>query len=168
MIILGIDPGSQRTGYGLIEKTIRGLKHIDNGCLDLTGDHDFATRLKLLFEQLETVVNQFKPQAMAIEQVFYAKNAVSSLKLGQARGVALLAGARAGLPIHEYAPTQVKMAMVGHGRADKSQIQRMVKLQFGLPQPPEENAADALSVAFCHAQLNCILQIDGQKTYVRR
>lgn len=151
MIILGIDPGSRATGYGLIEQQGNRLLHIDNGAIMTRSDDPLADRLALIYDQLEDLIQIFKPDAMAVEQVFVAKNPASALKLGHARGVALLAGIKAGLPVAEYTALQVKSAVVGYGRAAKSQVQHMTRTLLNLPEIAQEDAADALAVAICHA-----------------
>ena len=151
MRILGIDPGSRATGYGLIEKEGNRLIHIDNGVIRPPANAELPERLLSIFSNLNTIINEYSPQYSAIEQVFMSKNAQSALKLGQARGAALLAMAGAGLEIGEYSPMQVKSAVVGYGRAAKSQVQQMVKALLNLPEIAQEDASDALAVAICHA-----------------
>jgi crossover junction endodeoxyribonuclease RuvC len=151
MIILGIDPGSRATGYGLIEQQGNRLIHIDNGAIMTRSDSPLANRLELIYTQLEEIIQKFNPEAMAVEQVFVAKNPASALKLGHARGVALLAGIKADLPVAEYTALQVKSAVVGYGRAAKSQVQQMTRTLLCLPEIAQEDAADALAVAICHA-----------------
>jgi len=151
MIILGIDPGTQATGYGLIEQQGNRLLHIDNGAIMTRSGSPLAERLGLIYTQLEELIQKFKPDAMAVEQVFVAKNPASALKLGHARGVALLAGVKAGLPVAEYTALQVKSAVVGYGRAAKPQVQQMTRTLLCLPEIAQEDAADALAVAICHA-----------------
>lgn len=151
MRILGIDPGSRATGYGLIEKEGNRLIHIDNGVIRPPAKAELPERLLSIFSDLNTIISEYAPQYSAIEQVFMSKNAQSALKLGQARGAALLAMASAGLEIGEYSPMQVKSAVVGYGRAAKSQVQQMVKALLNLPEIAQEDASDALAVAICHA-----------------
>lgn len=151
MRILGIDPGSRATGYGLIEKEGNRLIHIDNGVIRPPANAELPERLLSIFSDLNAIINEYTPQYSAIEQVFMSKNAQSALKLGQARGAALLAMAGAGLEIGEYSPMQVKSSVVGYGRAAKSQVQQMVKALLNLPEIAQEDASDALAVAICHA-----------------
>ncbi len=151
MIILGIDPGSRATGYGLIEQQGNHLRHLDNGAIMTRSETPLADRLDRIYTQLEELIQQFTPDAVAVEQVFVAKNPASALKLGHARGIALLAGVRAGLPVAEYTALQVKSAVVGYGRASKSQVQQMTRTLLALPEIAQEDAADALAVAICHA-----------------
>ncbi len=151
MRILGIDPGTRVTGYGLVEQQGNRLIHIDNGALFTRSDNDLAIRLKTIYDGLERVIAEYRPDAMAIEQIFVAKNALSALKLGHARGTAMLTGVNAGLPVFEYSALQVKSAVVGYGKASKIQVQQMVRTLVNLPEIAQEDASDALAVAICHA-----------------
>lgn len=150
MRILGIDPGLRNLGWGVIESHGSKLSHVANGVCKSTGD-DLATRLLSLHEQLTEVLANFLPDQAAIEQTFVNKDGAGTLKLGQARGVALLAAAQAGLPIGEYAPNRVKKTVVGVGHADKRQVLHMVRLQLPGCDPAGPDAADALAIAICHA-----------------
>ena len=151
MRILGIDPGTGKTGYGLIEKQGNRLVHVDNGAIYTRRDEDLALRLKTIHDELAAIIHRYAPEAVAVEQIFVAKNALSALKLGHARGAALLSGVIAGLPVFEYSALQVKSAVVGYGRAEKTQVQHMVKILLNLPEIAQEDASDALAVAICHA-----------------
>ena len=151
MRILGIDPGSRATGYGLIEQHGNRLIHLDNGAIFTRSDDELAVRLQRIYRELSRLIIEFKPEAVAVEQVFMAKNPASALKLGHARGVALLAGIEADLPVAEYSALQVKSAVVGYGRAAKAQVQQMTRTLLHLPEIAQEDAADALAVAICHA-----------------
>lgn len=151
MRVLGIDPGSRITGYGIAEKIGNRLHHIDNGAIFTDKAGDFPQRLKCIYEGLSTVIATYSPDAVAIEQVFLANNAQSALKLGQARGAAIVAGVNAGLPVFEYTAMQVKQAVVGHGHASKDQVQQMVRILLNLPEIAQADASDALAVAICHA-----------------
>lgn len=151
MLILGIDPGSRITGYGLIEKVGDRLLHVDNGAIFTDRAADFPGRLARIYQGLSEVISRYAPVAVVVEQVFFANNVQSALKLGQARGVAIVAGVNAGLPVHEYTAMQVKSAVVGYGHASKDQVQRMVKVLLNLPEVAQEDASDALAVAICHA-----------------
>ena len=151
MKILGIDPGSKATGYGFIEQQGNRLIHIDNGAIFTRSSDALAERLQLIYQQLSTLIQKHKPDAVAVEQVFMARNPASALKLGHARGVALLAGINANLPVSEYSALQVKSAVVGYGRAGKNQVQQMTRTLLNLPEIAQEDAADALAVAICHA-----------------
>jgi crossover junction endodeoxyribonuclease RuvC len=151
MRILGIDPGSKATGYGFIEQQGNRLIHIDNGSIFTSSQDPLALRLQKIYQNLCALIERYRPDAVAIEQVFMARNPASALKLGHARGVALLAGINAGLPVSEYSALQVKSSVVGYGRAGKNQVQQMTKTLLNLPEVAQEDAADALAVAICHA-----------------
>lgn len=151
MRILGIDPGTGITGYGIIERQGNRLVHIDNGAIFTRAEEDLAHRLQTIHQGIGGVIARYAPQAVAVEQIFVAKNALSALKLGHARGAALLAGVNAGLPVFEYTAMQVKSAVVGYGRAAKPQVQQMVRMLMSLPEIAQEDASDALAVAICHA-----------------
>lgn len=151
MRILGIDPGSRITGYGLIDKVGNRLIHLDNGAIHTDTAGEFPLRLHQIFAGLTDIINRYQPTAVAIEQVFLSNNAQSALKLGQARGAAIVAGVNAGLPVHEYTALQVKQSVVGHGRAAKEQVQQMVKALLNLPEIAQADASDALAIAICHA-----------------
>lgn len=149
-LILGIDPGSRITGYGVVRDTGRGCEYVASGCIR-TGNGPLAERLQIVFRGVSEVIATYGPVTMGIEQVFMARNADSALKLGQARGAAIVAGVEAGLEISEYTATQVKQAVVGTGAADKQQVQMMVMRLLGLVQKPQIDASDALGIALCHA-----------------
>ena len=148
--VLGIDPGTELAGWGLLEISGAKVNHVDNGVLTL-GKASLAERLKKLFESLDRIIEEYRPAEVAVEGVFTARNARSALTLGHARGVTLLAAARRQLPLFEYPPATVKKAVSGSGRADKEQVQRAVQMLLDLPEPAQADAADALAVAFCHA-----------------
>lgn len=156
MRILGIDPGTRVTGYGIIEKVGNRLIHIDNGGIFTRADMELADRLKVIYDGLCQVIREYAPAAVAVEQIFLAKNALSALKLGHARGTALLVGVNHGLPVFEYSALQVKSAVVGYGKAEKVQVQQMVKTLLKLPEIAQEDASDALAVAICHAHTNLL------------
>jgi crossover junction endodeoxyribonuclease RuvC len=149
--ILGIDPGSRITGYGIIQKQGNRLLHVDNGAIFTDSAGDFPLRLHRIFTGLSEIIERYRPDAMAVEQVFLSNNVQSALKLGQARGAAIVAGVSAGLPVSEYTALQVKQAVVGHGKAAKEQVQQMVKALLNLPEIAQADASDALAVAICHA-----------------
>jgi crossover junction endodeoxyribonuclease RuvC len=151
MRILGIDPGSKATGYGFIEQQGNRLIHLDNGAITTHSKDPLAVRLQIIYQGLCRLIEKYQPEAVAVEQVFMARNPASALKLGHARGIALLAGINAGLPVAEYSALQVKSAVVGYGRAGKSQVQQMTRVLLNLPEIAQEDAADALAVAICHA-----------------
>ena len=151
MRILGIDPGSRITGYGVIRKEGNRLIHLDNGAIFTESADDFPGRLMQIYRGISDIIGQYSPDVVSVEDIFFANNVQSALKLGQARGVAIVAGVNAGLPVHEYTALQVKQAVVGHGRAAKEQVQQMVKILLGLPEIAQADASDALAVAICHA-----------------
>ncbi|BCG64055.1 MAG: crossover junction endodeoxyribonuclease RuvC [Methyloprofundus sp.] len=148
--ILGIDPGSRLTGFGVIDETATGYQYVASGCLRIKGD-DFPMRLKQIFAGISDVVEEYQPTEMAIEQVFMHKNADSALKLGQARGAAICAVQLFDIPVFEYAARQVKQAVVGKGSADKLQVQQMVKILLGITGELQIDASDALGISLCHS-----------------
>ncbi|MCP4494176.1 MAG: crossover junction endodeoxyribonuclease RuvC [Gammaproteobacteria bacterium] len=160
MIILGIDPGSRITGYGLIENQPNSMRYIDSGFLKIKGSA-LPQRLGEIFQQIEAVISQYQPQHMSIENVFMHRNADSALKLGQARGAAICAAFQAGLEIAEYAPREIKQALVGSGAASKEQVQHMVKRLLGLQKPLQADEGDGLAIAICHAQFYATQQKTG-------
>ena len=147
--ILGIDPGSRITGFGVIEITEGQLTYVTSGCIRVEGKA-LPERLKSIFNSVSEIVTDFRPDEMAVEQVFVKNNVDSALKLGQARGAAICAGVTQDLEIFEYTPTQIKQAIVGRGHADKAQVQFMVRAILSLPGLPQQDAADALACALCH------------------
>jgi len=150
MRVLGIDPGSRITGYGLVDQDGSRLVHVDNGGIFTDKAADFPGRLKLIFEGISRVIAEYAPAAVAVEDIFFSTNVRSALKLGQARGAAIAAAVHAGLPVFEYTALQVKKAVVGEGKAAKEQVQRMLKVLLGLPEVAQADASDALAVAVCH------------------
>ena len=151
MRIVGIDPGSERTGYGCVETDGRRHRLVTCGAITAAAADAFPARLARIHRELVALLAKTRPDCVAIESVFHAVNARSALKLGHARGVALLAAVEAGCTIVEYTPAEVKRAVVGYGRADKRQVQQMIKLLLGLAQAPTPyDASDALAVAICH------------------
>jgi crossover junction endodeoxyribonuclease RuvC len=149
--VFGIDPGSDRTGYGCVETDGSRHRIVTCGAIATAGLPSFADKLLTIHEQLTALLERCRPDCVAVEDLFHATNARSALKLGHARGVAMLAAAEAGLPVAEYTPAAIKRAVVGYGRAEKQQVQRMVMLMLGLTHPPSpHDAADALAVAICH------------------
>jgi crossover junction endodeoxyribonuclease RuvC len=149
--ILGIDPGSERTGYGCVETDGRRHRLVVCGAITAAAGDSFPHRLARIHRELTAVLLKTRPECVAVESVFHAVNARSALKLGHARGVAILAAVEAGCIVTEYTPAEVKRAVVGYGRADKRQVQQMVKLLLGLERAPSpHDAADALAVAICH------------------
>lgn len=157
MRVLGIDPGSLKTGYGFIEQRRGGgILHVDNGIVGADDDVEFSLRLCAIARGLRQLIAEYRPEAVSIETLFYAKNVQSALKLAHARGVAMVVAAEAGLPVFEYTAGQIKQATVGHGRAEKHQVQQMVKLLLGLPEVAQEDASDALAAAICHMQYQSV------------
>lgn len=147
--ILGIDPGSRCTGYGIIHDGVKGPVMVAFGTIRTEGEV-LPERIKEIYDGLHQVIRQHRPTEVAIEQVFMSKNADSALKLGQARGAAICAAVNAGLPVHEYAARQVKQALVGKGSAEKSQVQHMVRFLLGVKEVLPADASDALGIAMCH------------------
>ncbi len=146
-IILGIDPGTRITGYGVIDEDRQPL---DYGCIRPPSKMMLAERYKILFEGIEALIERFSPSVIAVESQFVLKNAQSAIKLGMAKGMVFLAAAKKSIPIYEFAPKQAKLAVVGHGNASKHQVQKMIQTLLRLPHPPEpEDAADALALAIC-------------------
>jgi crossover junction endodeoxyribonuclease RuvC len=148
--VLGIDPGSQRTGFGVLDATGTRLTYVASGVIR-TSQADFATRLCEIFRCMQTIVTQYQPHEIAIEKVFVNRNPDSALKLGQARGAAICGTAEAKADIYEYATRQIKQAVVGSGSAEKSQVQMMMRSILKLDGPVGADAADALAAAVCHA-----------------
>lgn len=168
MIVLGIDPGSRTTGFGVIDVQGNKLKYIDCGCIK-TGDGELPARLKVIFTEICSVVEQHSPDQVAIEEVFMGRNAASALKLGQARGAAMTACLSHELPVDEYSARQVKQAVVGAGAAEKGQVQHMVKALLSLSDTIAEDAADALAVAICHANTHAsLIRMAGAKSFSRK
>lgn len=163
-IILGIDPGSLKTGFGLINALGPRYEYVASGVIRLP-KAELPERLHVIFESLIEVIEEYSPQEMAIESVFMSKSAGSAIKLGQARGAAIVAATSSGLPVAEYEAKKVKQSVVGSGGADKTQVQHMVKHLLKLSATPQEDAADALAVAMCHAntQQHLIAIADGKR-----
>ncbi len=153
--VIGIDPGSVITGFGLLEADHGHLRYIDSGCIK-TGTGSMPERLAAIYEGVHELIGEHVPEVLAIEEVFVARNPASALKLGQARGVAIAAGVAHGIEVHEYAARRVKQAVVGSGRATKEQIQHMVRVILKLPGTPAPDAADALAIAICHVNTSVL------------
>ncbi len=150
MKVLGIDPGLALTGYGLVEGN-GSLTLVEMGSIITPSTLPLPERLKILYRDLSALLERLRPDAVAVEELFFGKNIRTAIAVGQARGVAILAVAQAGIPLHEYTPLQVKETLTGYGRADKQQIQKMVCLLLGLSSPPQpDDVADAVAVAICH------------------
>ena len=152
VLVLGIDPGSRYTGYGVVRKQGRDLIYVASGRVNAAKAGELPDRLPVIYEAMQQLLGEFEPDVAALESVFFAKNAMSSLKLGHARGVSMLACQLADVSVHEYAPATVKQAVAGHGRADKSEVLQMVKMTLEIEGDLAEDAADALAVAICHCQ----------------
>ena len=152
MIVLGIDPGTAATGYGIVERTGSKLRVIDYGCLETLPTHALPQRLLEIHSGILELIETHNPRFVGVERLFFNRNVQTAFAVGQARGVVLLAAAERGLPVFEYGPHEVKLAVTGYGRAAKDQVQRMVQVMLGmsvLPRP--DDAADALAVAICTA-----------------
>ena len=151
MKVFGIDPGSARTGYGCVQSDGSRHRLIACGAITIPAANSFPEKLKIIHAELAALIARHRPDVVAIENLFHAVNARSALKLGHARGVAMLAAVEAGVPIVEYTPAEVKQSVVGYGRAEKGQVQSMVQLLLGLTAPPSPfDASDALAIAVCH------------------
>ena len=163
MRVLGIDCGTEYTGYGVVDQlSDRDVTYVVCGTVKLSPKRPMAERLNQVYETLRSVIAEFQPEMVAIEEVFYAVNAKSALKLGQVRGVAMLAASSCGLEVAEYAPLSIKSAVVGYGKAEKSQVQQMVTELLRLNAPPDSpDAADALAIAICHLHTWGTLQRQG-------
>ncbi|RLB23913.1 MAG: crossover junction endodeoxyribonuclease RuvC [Deltaproteobacteria bacterium] len=151
MIVLGVDPGSRTTGYGIIEKTRQSLTCVTFGHITPPSSASFYHRLHVIFLSMIKLMDEFKPGEMAVEEVFYAKNVKSSLKLGHARGAVMIAAVHCGVKIFEYSPLEIKKAVVGYGRATKDQVRSMVRMILKLSEDPGYDTSDALAAAICHA-----------------
>ncbi|MDO8591463.1 MAG: crossover junction endodeoxyribonuclease RuvC [bacterium] len=153
MRIIGIDPGTGILGFGVIDTDKRGKRTlVDAGVIRTPAKEDDASRLQTIFEELCIVIADSKPAEMAVEKLFFAQNVTTAMTVAQARGVAIVAGTQAGLKVSEYTPLQIKQALTGYGRADKKQMQEMVRILLGLKEVPQpDDCADALATAICHA-----------------
>ncbi|WP_426416547.1 crossover junction endodeoxyribonuclease RuvC [Aestuariirhabdus sp. LZHN29] len=166
-LILGIDPGSRITGYGVINQVGAVSEYVASGCIRTSGD-DLPERLHQVFVGINEVIELYSPQTVGIEQVFMSRNADSALKLGQARGAAIVAAVSHGLEVSEYSARQVKQSVVGKGGAEKSQVQHMVQSILKLSAKPQADAADALAIALCHAHTRQSLVRMAGATRMRR
>jgi crossover junction endodeoxyribonuclease RuvC len=165
--ILGIDPGSQVTGYGLIDSDGRRSTYVASGCIRVRA-HSLSERLGVIFNEVHAIVLAHRPEALAIEDVFMARNAASALKLGHARGAAICAVVNQQLPVSEYSPRSIKQALVGNGGAEKGQVQHMVRHLLALSEAIPTDAADALAVALCHAHTRSTLSRFPVQSFGRR
>jgi len=151
MIIFGVDPGTARMGFGVIDHSGES-RLIGHGVLETPANTSMPYRLRMLFEQMGDLLDSHKPEVLSIEQLFFARNVTTAISVGQARGVVLLAAAIRDIPVQEYSPSEIKQSVVGYGKADKGQIQEMVRLILNLEEIPQpDDAADALAVAICYA-----------------
>ena len=148
--VLGVDPGSSVTGYGIVEECNDQLLHISNGKISVSQRSTFPRSLKRIYTDLQKIILEFSPDVMAVEDLFFHKNVKTALKLGHARGAAILAGVNVDLDVYEYSPMEIKQSVAGYGRAGKDQVQIMVKKLLGLRQIGSFDASDALAVAICH------------------
>jgi len=160
MIILGIDPGTARTGYGVVEKTGSECRLLSCGLVETKAGTEGPARLYKIFTEIKKIIKKTKSDAMAVEKLFFNKNVKTALSVGEARGVILLAAAEAGIEIYEYTPLQVKMALTGYGMAEKKQVQDMVKLLLSLREVPKpDDIADAIAIAICHSSSSRLQEI---------
>lgn len=152
MIIIGIDPGYAITGYGIIEHESNRSRMLDFGVVSTQPRVPFELRLLTIYQELEALIRRYSPDVMAVEELFFSRNTTTAIGSAQARGVAILAGAKAGIPVYEYTPMQGKLAVTGCGRADKNQVSQMVKTILCLDKiPAKDDASDALAIAICQA-----------------
>ncbi|MBK5963004.1 crossover junction endodeoxyribonuclease RuvC [Thiocystis minor] len=148
--ILGIDPGSRTTGFAVIDTDGHRSQRVVSGCIRV-GEQPWPDRLGVIFDRVAAIVAEHQPHEMAVEQLIFARDPTAALKIGQARGAVLCAGIKGGVTVHEYSPKSVKLAVVGTGGAEKSQVQHMVRILLALTELPGEDEADALAIALCHA-----------------
>jgi crossover junction endodeoxyribonuclease RuvC len=165
--VLGLDPGSLRTGWGIIDLTEQGERHVANGCIR-TGGGALASRLSAIHDGVAALVQEYRPQEVAIERVFVHRNPDSALKLGQARGAALSAVWLPGVEVHEYAPRAVKLAVVGTGAAEKAQVAHMIRALLRIESPLGADAADALAIGLCHGQARRLRGLGASVAVLRR
>ncbi len=167
MRVMGVDPGTRVVGYGVVEMRGNGMLPVEYGTIRAIEGKDYAGRLRRVFEGLSKLIQKHQPDVVAIEEAFHGRNAAAALRMGEGRGVAIVAAALAHRPLFQYTPAEVKKAVVGNGRAHKSQVQEMVRIILGLRTAPSpEDAADALAVAICHCnrgQANGILNLRAQR-----
>lgn len=169
MRVLGIDPGTLTSGYGIVAEEDHKLFHVGSGGISPSANQPFPKRLKKIYEEIEKVIEKYRPQVVVVEDIFVSKNIKSALKLGHARGVVILAAMNAGLPVFEYAPLEVKQAVVGNGKADKKQVQMMVKTLLDLAKAPHPaDAADALAAAICHIHSSRLKEILKNSSSLRQ
>lgn len=151
MIVLGLDPGTANTGFGVVSSRAGRLAALDGGVIETTNSSTIEHRLLEIHNSIKALIAEHDPSVVALEDLYFGRNVTSAMAVGQARGAVMLAAAQAGLPCASYSPPQIKSAVCGNGRADKQQVQRMVQMLLSLPKPPTpDHAADALAVAICH------------------
>jgi crossover junction endodeoxyribonuclease RuvC len=151
VIILGIDPGTAITGFGVVRVEHNRHTVLGYGAIRTSSKEATAKRLETIYQELSSLIKEFEPDCLAVEELFFNKNSATALAVGQARGVAILAGSHAGLPVYEYTPLQVKTAVTGYGRADKEQVAYMVRMLLGLQTTPQpDDITDALAICICH------------------
>lgn len=170
MRVIGVDPGSRACGYGVVESSGNDLKYIESGTIIPPPDNSLPKRLDHIYNGILDIIERFSPTCMSIEEIFFAKNAKSAIKLGQARGVAILAAANKELSVNEYAPTKIKLAITGKGRANKSEVQKMLNLLLGVDEFKSTDESDAVAIAICHINFSRFESISGisPKTNKRR
>jgi len=156
MVILGIDPGTKTTGYGIVDRGERDrtLVGITYGEIRIKRGESLSLSLKTIYNQLIEIITEYAPDVISLENIFYGKNVKSLIKLGQARGVIILAASQSNIPLYEYTPLEVKKAVVGYGKAEKTQVQHMVKAILSLKEDPPLDASDALAIAICHSNFS--------------
>ena len=163
MRVIGIDPGSRVCGYGVLEAQNGKVTHLSSGCIAPKSTLPLNQRLKVIYDSLLEVIERHSPDVMSIEDIFFAKNPKSAIKLGQARGVAILAGSNCGITIYEYAPTKVKLALTGRGRANKEEVQDMLSRLLGVENWETQDVSDAVAIAFCHINISHIEEKLGRE-----
>ncbi len=169
MKVLGVDPGTLTSGFGIVSEEDHKLFHVVSGGISPSAKNPFPKRLKKIYEELEKIIDKYRPNVVVVEDLFVSKNIRSALKLGHSRGVAILAAMNAGLPVFEYSPSEVKQAVVGNGKADKKQVQLMVKSLLDLQKVPHPaDAADALAAAICHIHSSRLREILKNSSSLRR
>jgi crossover junction endodeoxyribonuclease RuvC len=166
--IMGIDPGIARVGYGVVEVLGSQVRHVTHGCIETHANTPVSERLQSIYRSLTDIIQAYQPQTMAVEELFFNRNTTTAFTVAQARGVILLCAAQHAVGLAEYTPMQVKQAVTGYGRADKGQIQQMVKLLLGLYEIPKpDDAADALAIAIAHGHTAPIARLEARETAVR-
>ena len=169
MLVLGIDPGTAITGYGLVREDDEGLALVDCGTITTAAGQPLSMRLQVIYRELGDIIQAHQPATSAVEELFFSRNVRTALSVGHARGVALLALADAGLDVHEYKPMEVKQAVAGYGGADKQQVQEMVRMLLRLDDVPQpDDAADAVAVAICHIHSARMASLIAEATNVQR